>query len=62
MDWSNIESMDPNLLVGVVNTALRNHYHSLEELCKSHDLDSERLKARLAEEDYEYFPAANQFR
>ncbi len=62
MDWTNIDSMDPNLLLGVVNTALRNHFSSLEDLCLSHDVDREKLCARLAEEDYEYIAAANQFR
>lgn len=62
MDWNTIETMDPHLLVGVVNTALRNHYTSLEDLCKSRDIDSQRLCARLAEQDYQYLPAANQFR
>lgn len=62
MDWTNIENMDPNLLVGIVNTALRNHYASLDELCKTHGVDPERLRSRLAEEDYEYLAAANQFR
>ncbi len=62
MDWTNIERMDPNLLVGVVNTALRNHFSSLEDLCRSNDVDQETLCKRLAEEDYEYLPAANQFR
>ncbi len=62
MDWTRVYTMDPNLLIGVVNTALRNHFESLEELCKSHDVDQERLCQRLAESDYEYLPAANQFR
>ena len=62
MDWKNIDQMDPNLLLGIVNTALRNHFSSLEDLCKSNDVDQEQLCQRLAEEDYEYLPAANQFR
>lgn len=62
MDWTKIERMDPHLLLGIVNTALRNHYSSLEELCRSHDVDQEKLCKRLAEEDYEYLSTANQFR
>ncbi|MDQ8185742.1 DUF4250 domain-containing protein [Pelagicoccus sp. SDUM812002] len=54
--------MDTNLLVGVVNTALRNHFSSLEDLCRSNDIDQDWLCKRLAEEDYEYLVAANQFR
>ncbi|MDQ8201779.1 DUF4250 domain-containing protein [Pelagicoccus sp. SDUM812003] len=62
MDWNNIERMDPDLLVGVVNTALRNEYGSLEELCKSHSIDKESLCQRLAENDYEYMESVGQFR
>lgn len=62
MDWTTIHTMDPNLLVGVVNTALRNHYQSLDELCQANSVDKEALCQRLAAEDYEYLEAANQFR
>ncbi|MBC2606731.1 DUF4250 domain-containing protein [Pelagicoccus albus] len=62
MDWSKIDSMDPNLLVGVINTALRNHFDSLDELCKTHSIDREFLCKRLAEEDYDYMEGPNQFR
>lgn len=62
MDWTNIEKMDPNLLVGVVNTALRNHFASLDDLCLTNDVSRDALCKRLAEGDYEYMEAANQFR
>lgn len=62
MDWTNIEKMDPDLLVGVVNTALRNHFRSLEDLCLTNDVSKDALCARLAEGAYEYIEAANQFR
>ncbi|MBK1879624.1 DUF4250 domain-containing protein [Pelagicoccus mobilis] len=54
--------MDPNLLVGIVNTALRNHFESLDDLCLSHAVDKDALCQQLAAEDYEYIEAANQFR
>ena len=62
MDWTKFESMDPHLLVGLVNTELRNHSESLEDLCRSHDIDSEKLSAKLAAADYRYQPEQNQFR
>ena len=62
MDWSNIERMDPNLLVGVVNTALRNHFDSLDDLCQTHAVKKEALCQRLAEADYEYLEDVRQFR
>ncbi|MFC0539678.1 DUF4250 domain-containing protein [Pelagicoccus mobilis] len=62
VDWNNIHNMDPNLLVGIVNTALRNHFESLDDLCLSHAVDKDALCQQLAAEDYEYIEAANQFR
>ena len=54
--------MDPYLLVGLLNTELRNHCHSLEDLVKTHDLPSEAVVARMAAIDYTYRPEQNQFR
>lgn len=62
MDWTRFESIDPHLLVGLVNTELRNHADSLEELCAMHDLDAGKLTARLASADYHYQTEQNQFR
>ena len=62
MDWTKFESMDPHLLVGLVNTELRNHSESLEDLCRSHDIDMEGLTSRLAAADYHYQPEQKQFR
>jgi hypothetical protein len=54
--------MDPHLLVGLVNTELRNHSESLEDLLKTHDLDETALVTKLAAADYHYQPAQKQFR
>ncbi|HKK18041.1 MAG TPA: DUF4250 domain-containing protein [Opitutales bacterium] len=54
--------MDPHLLVGLVNTELRNHCESLEDLCRSHDIDPEGLTDKLAGADYHYRAEQNQFR
>lgn len=62
MDLSNFHRMDPHLLVGLVNTELRNHCDSLDDLVKTHDLDPTALVARLAGADYVYRPEQNQFR
>jgi len=62
MDWTQFESIDPHLLVGLVNTELRNHADSLEDLCATHDLDPAALLARLSSADYHYRPEQNQFR
>ena len=62
MDLSNFQQTDPHLLVGLVNTELRNQSDSLEDLCRSHDIDEAALKARLASADYHYQPEQKQFR
>lgn len=54
--------MDPHLLVGLVNTELRNHCDSLEDLVKTHNLDQLLLEQKLAAADYIYRPEQNQFR
>ena len=62
MDLSSYQTMDPHLLVGVVNTAIRNHCESLEDLCKSYDIVEDILTERLAAAGYEYLPSQQQFR
>ena len=62
MNLSTFETMDPYLLVGLVNTELRNHASSLEDLCKTHALDQAALKERLKSVDYEYQADQKQFR
>jgi hypothetical protein len=62
MDLSNYLRMDPHLLIGLVNTELRNHCDSLDELVKTHHLDERELVGKLARADYIYRPELNQFR
>lgn len=62
MDLSNYLQMDPHLLVGLVNTELRNYSESLDDLVKSHGLDENALLAKLAAAGYDYQPAQKQFR
>lgn len=54
--------MDPNLLPGLLNTALRNDFDDLEDLVSTHDLDREKLENRLTEIGFRYFPENRQFR
>lgn len=62
MDLTGFRSMDPHLLVGLVNTELRNHCESLEDLVKTHGLDQAHLLSRLSEAGYDYQPEQKQFR
>lgn len=62
MDWSRFDKIDPHLLVGLVNTELRNHSDSLDDLCRTHDIDRDQLCAHLASKDYLWQPTQSQFR
>lgn len=62
MRLNGFRQMDPHLLVGLVNTELRNHCASLEDLVKTHDLDRAELEEKLASGGYEYREEGNQFR
>jgi hypothetical protein len=62
MDLSSYMQMDPHLLLGLVNTELRNHCDSLEDLVKTHGLDEEALVTKLGAASYIYQPQQNQFR
>ncbi|MDQ8193097.1 DUF4250 domain-containing protein [Coraliomargarita sp. SDUM461004] len=62
MDWSQFQRIDPHLLVGLVNTELRNHAASLDDLCRTHDIDRDALCAHLASADYHYKSEQQQFR
>jgi len=62
MDFSKWKNMDPHLLVGLVNTELRNHSESLDDLVKTHDLPEDDLIRKLEEAGYGYRAEQNQFR
>lgn len=62
MNLSTYQAMDPHLLVGLVNTELRNQAEDLGDLCKTHGIEEGALRERLASAGYEYRPAQRQFR
>lgn len=62
MDFSKYLQMDPHLLVGLVNTELRNHSESLEDLLKTYDLSETALLEKLGSAGYDYRPEQKQFR
>ncbi|MBD5329272.1 MAG: DUF4250 domain-containing protein [Bacteroides sp.] len=53
---------DPFMLLSMVNMKLRDEYPSLEEFCKSNDLDEAEIKSTLSAAGFEYLPEINQFR
>jgi hypothetical protein len=62
MDLSRWQNMDPHLLVGLVNTELRNNSESLEDLVKTHDISEEDLIEKLWLAGYEFRVEQKQFR
>jgi hypothetical protein len=62
MNLTDFATMDAHLLVGLVNTELRNHCDSIDDLVKTHNIDPELLLAKLASADYIYREEQNQFR
>ena len=62
VDLTTFQTMDPHLLVGLVNTELRNHCDSLDDLVLTHGLDQDSLLERLRQGDYAYQAEQNQFR
>lgn len=52
---------DPVILMSYLNTQLRDNYDSLEELCKTMDLDLAAIAAKLKSIGYVYDIVRNQF-
>lgn len=52
---------DPVILLGVINTKLRDYYKTLEELCDDMNISAAELTGRLKTIDYEYDARRNQF-
>lgn len=50
------------MLYSAVNMKLRDEYSSLEDLCKSEDIDMDELVNTLNAAGFEYMPEVNQFR
>ena len=53
---------DPAILLSFLNTQLRDFYPSLEEFCKSNDVDMQTITAKLSMIGYKYDPEQNRFR
>lgn len=53
---------DPNILIGVINTKLRDYYPSLEELAEEMNIDLEALEKTLGQAGYYYVREQNAFK
>lgn len=52
---------DPYILLSLINTKLRNEYHSLDDLCKSLHINPDELTVSLTSIGYAYDEKKNQF-
>lgn len=52
---------DPFMLLSYVNTQLRDHYPSLQEMCGSLDISLDTLQDILGKAGFEYNPEQNRF-
>lgn len=52
---------DPMLLLSVVNTKIRDYYHTLDALCEDMDADRDEIINTLKGIDYEYDESGHQF-
>ena len=52
---------NPNVLLSIINTKLRDFYSSLDELCDDLDYDKERVIEILGSIDYYYKSDENRF-
>lgn len=62
MNNEEIKSMDPNILVSIVNLKLRDFYSNLNILCEDMDIDKDLLIKKLSDSGYEYRSESNQFK
>lgn len=52
---------NPQILLSVINTKLRDNYDSLSALCEDLDYDLSVIRDKLASIGYQYDPNINQF-
>ncbi|WP_299020302.1 DUF4250 domain-containing protein [uncultured Photobacterium sp.] len=62
MDLKNFETMDPVMLMSIVNMKIRDEFGDLDNLAKYFDINKNKLVGRLAEAGFDYLPNAKQFR
>ena len=62
MTNESIKAMDPQILLSVVNTKLRDEYESLETLCDDLNITEDEIIKKLKSIGYEYNKEYNQFK
>lgn len=61
MDNQQVLTMDPYILLSIVNMKLRDSFDSFEGMCEEYELEANVLKKRLKTIGYNYNPGNNQF-
>lgn len=61
MDSEQIKSMDPYMLLSIVNMKLRDEYSDFEEFCGQYDVPSAEIFDKLRLIGYKYSKETNQF-
>ncbi|MDP5254875.1 MULTISPECIES: DUF4250 domain-containing protein [unclassified Vibrio] len=63
MNLTHFETMDPIMLMSIVNMKLRDDFGGdLDKLCRFFEIDRQALEHQLAKADYQFLPDAGQFR
>ena len=62
MENDSIKISDPNILLSIINTKLRDQYASLDLLCYDLDLTKEKIVNKLKIIGYNYNEEENQFK
>lgn len=62
MDLDNYKTMDPVMLMSIVNMKIRDQYNDLDNLVKAADIDKQVLIEKLAKAGFDYLPEVKQFR
>ncbi|MHA2938094.1 DUF4250 domain-containing protein [Vibrio sp. RC27] len=62
MDLSNVDRFDSPILLGIVNEKLRLECGSLEELCRTYEMQPQDVTQKLTGLGYHYDPLTNQFK
>lgn len=62
MTDESIKVIDPNILLSIINTKLRDQYSSLDQLCDDLDLSENNLVEKLRTIDRVYDVQSNQFK
>ena len=57
-----IDTMDPNILISIINMKLRDYYSNLIVLCEDMELNKEIIQHKLNSIGYYYLETQNQFK